>query len=60
MTIGEAIRRNREIKRRGLKVPLDKEREAIQLGIEALNYIDTCQQNPNCYNISLLPGQTED
>lgn len=33
---------------------------AIKLGIEALRYIDTCHKNANCFNISPLPGETED
>ena len=32
---------------------------SLKLGIEALNYIHTCRTNPNCFNISPLPGETK-
>lgn len=34
--------------------------QAEQLGLEALSYINICRHNPNCYHISLLPGETEE
>jgi len=34
--------------------------EADRLSINAMKYIDTCRHNPNCFNISLLPGETDE
>lgn len=45
------------IKEAGKKMPPDC-LDALKVCCEAAKYIDICRHNPNCFNISLLPGET--
>ncbi len=60
MNIDEAIEILKNEHRDAYHLHYAQQKDAFQLGIEALTYIRECQINENCFNISLLPGQTED
>jgi len=60
MTIDRAVEILTSDKREVLISSIAELREAQQMGIEALSYINICRHNPNCFRISLLPGETEE
>ena len=60
MTIDEAIEANEDIKRRHYNRMVDKEREAIQLGIEALKRLQTIRAPWYSIVTRLLPGETKE
>lgn len=60
MTIDEAIEENADIKRRFYNRMSDREREAIQLGIEALKRLQAYRKGIDIPFDELLTGETEE
>lgn len=60
MTIDEAIKELTKIVGKWQYGADNKRDNALKLGIEALNYIRICHNNPNCFKISPLTGETKE